>query len=238
MNKKKLMIGAVAATGLLAGGLAMAHSAGYGPGYGPGNCGGPQMQGQYGPGKRGPMGPGMQGQYGHGPRGPMGPGMHGQYGPGPRGPMDPGMQGQYGHGPMGPGMYGQRGPGWQSGPRFATLDAAQLNTLKTELGITADQDAAWTAYTKTVQDAATAMKTARTEFTGQLDKIRQERDTAQTKMRDEAKKQSDAVTTAAGGLLAKLTDAQKAKAQQALPGLAFGPGTHQAGGPGWHHHWR
>lgn len=207
MNKKKLMIGAVAATGLLAGGLAVAHSAGYGPGYGPGNCGGPQMHGQYGPGSRGPMGPGMQGQYGPGPRGPMGPGM-----------------------------YGQRGPGWQGGPRFATLDAAQLNTLKTELGITADQDAAWTAYTKTVQDAATAMKAARTEFTGQLDKIRQERTAAQTKMRDEAKKQSDAVTTAAGSLLAKLNDTQKAKAQQALPGLAFGPG--HPSGPGWHRHWR
>lgn len=219
MNKKKLLIGAVAATTVIAGGLAVAHSAGYGPGYGPGGCPGPQMQGQYGPGPHGPMGPGMRGQYGPSPRGPMGPGMQGQYGPGP-------------HGPMGPG-YGQRGPGFQGGPRFAAFDAAQLDKLKTDLGITAEQEPAWTAYAKSVQDAATTMKTARAE----MYKAQQERIAAQTKMREQAQQQFKTVKTAADGLLGKLDDTQKAKAQATLPGLAFGPGPH-AGGPGWHRHWR
>lgn len=236
MKKKTLVIGAVAAATVLGGGFALAHAAGYGQrGYGPGGCGGPQMHGQ--------MGPGMHGQYGAGPRGPMGPGMQGQYGPGPHGQMGPGMQGQYGpgpHGQMGPGMQGQRGPGFQGGPRFAAFDPARLDTLKSELGITAEQEAAWSNYTKTVQDAATAMKTARTELTKDADKVRQERFAARTKMREQAQAQFKTVKTAADELLAKLDDAQKAKAQQTLPGLAFGPGAwHAAGpGPGWHRPWR
>ncbi len=284
MKRKNLVIGAVAATAVIAGGFAMAHSAGYGPGYGPGGCGGPGMfgqngpgrqgpwgqgmqgqygpgphgpmgpgmRGQYGPGPQGPMGPGMQGQYGPGPQGPMGPGMQGQYGPGPRGPMGPGMQGQYGpgpQGPMGPGMqgqygpgrmgpgYGQRGAGFHGGPRFAMLDPARLDTLKTELGITAEQEPAWTTYTKTVQDAATAMKTSREAFTKDADQVRQERFAARSKMREEAQKQFTTVKTAADELLAKLDDAQKTKAQATLPGLAFGPGAQHGFGPGWHRPW-
>ena len=66
----------------------------------------------------------------------------------------------------------------------------------------------------------------------------QERFAARTKMREQAQKQFETVKTAANELTAKLTDAQKAKAQQVLPGLAFGPGMARAGGPGWHHHWR
>lgn len=230
MKKKTLVIGAVAAATLAGGGLALAHSAGYGPGNGPGGCAGGQE-------KHGRMGPGMQGQYGHGPRGQMGPGMQGQYGYGPRGQMGPGMYGQRGPGPHGPGMQGRQGFGREGGPRFAALDASRLDSLKTELGITAEQEQAWTSYTKAVQDAATTMKTARTDFTKELDKVKQERDAAQTKMRDTAQKQFGTVKTAANDLLGKLDDAQKSKAQQALPGLAFGPGA-QAGGPGWHRHWR
>jgi len=226
MKKKTLVIGAVAAATVLGGGLALAHSAGqgrgFGPGHGPGGC----------PGQQGQMGPGMHGQYGPGPHGPMGPGMHGQFGP--RGPQGPGMQGQRGHGPYGPGMQGQFGPGRQGGPRFAAFDPARLDTLKTELGITAEQEPAWSKYTKTVQDAATAMKTARSDLTKGAEKDRQERFAARTKMREAAQKQFDAVKTAADELLAKLDDAQKAKAQNTLPGLAFGPGARHAAGPGWH----
>lgn len=231
MNKKILMIGALVATTALGGGLALAHSAGqgrggFGPGYGSGDCTGPQMSGQMGAGMRGPMGTGMQGQYGPGPRGPMGPGMQGQYGPGPQGMMGSGMYGQRGFGPM--------GPGWQGGPRFAMFDPARLDTLKTELGITAEQEAAWTKYTKTVQDAATAMQTARADVTKKVEQAAQERFAAGTKMREQAQKQFETVKTAANELLTTLDDAQKAKALNALPGLAFGPGARQAAGPGWH----
>jgi hypothetical protein len=135
-------------------------------------------------------------------------------------------------------MYGQRGPGMQGGPRFGFFDPARIDSLKTELGITAEQEPAWTQYTKTVEDAATAMKTARAELTKDATKVQQERFAARTKMREQAQKQFETVKTAANELTAKLTDAQKAKAQQVLPGLAFGPGMARAGGPGWHHHWR
>ena len=85
------------------------------------------------------------------------------------------------HGPMaamGPGMMQHMGREWipgmmQHGRRNGSwhdawwawpdvqLDPAQIETLKTELGITAAQEPAWTKYAKALQDAATAMKTAR-----------------------------------------------------------------------------
>ncbi|MGE3870949.1 MAG: Spy/CpxP family protein refolding chaperone, partial [Pseudorhodoplanes sp.] len=99
-------------------------------------------------------------------------------------------------------------------------------TLKKELGITTAQEPAWTKYAKTLQDAATAMKTAREsvnpEAIGKLGP--QERFAFATKMREQAQKQHDAVKAAANELLTTLDDAQKTKAQQTLPGLAFGPG--------------
>lgn len=203
MKKKFLVIGAVAAATIAAGGAALAHSVEHGrDGHGPGDRGGPQMHGH--------MGPGTQAR--------TGPGMHGQRGPGPHGP---GMQGQF-------------GPGSQGGPRFTAFDPARFDTLKTGLGITAEQEAAWTQYTKTVQDAATAMKTARAELTKDADKVRQERFAARTKMREKAQEQFKTVKIAADELLTKLDDAQKAKAQNTLPGLAFGPGARHAAGPGWH----
>lgn len=167
---------------------------------------------------------------GYGPGGCPGPQMQGQ--------MGPGMQGQRGPGPHGPGMQGRFGPGRHGGPRFAAFDPARFDALKTELGITAEQEAAWTQYTKTVQDAATAMKTARAELTKDAEKAREERIAARSKMREEAKKQFDTVKTAADELLSKLDDAQKAKAQNTLPGLAFGPGAQRAAGPSWHRPWR
>jgi hypothetical protein len=132
-------------------------------------------------------------------------------------------------------MQGQLGPGRHGGPRFAAFDPARLDTLKTELGITAEQEAAWTKYTKTVQDAATAMKTARAELTKDAAKVRQERFAARTKMRKQAQERFKTVKTAADELLSKLDDAQKARAQNTLPGLAFGPGARHAAGPGWQH---
>ena len=162
----------------------------------------------------------------------FGPGSmgHGGFGPGR-------MMGM--HGPMGPGMRGPMGPG-AHGPGFALIDPARLDALKTELGITAAQEPAWTKYTKAIQDAATTMKTAREsvnpETVGKLGP--QERSAFATKMREQGQKQFETVKTAANELLTTLTDAQKAKAQQTLPGLAFGPGTMHgsfAGGPPFRH---
>ena len=47
------------------------------------------------------------------------------------------------------------------GPGLTVTDPAQIERLKTELGITTAQESAWAKYAKALQDAATAMKTAR-----------------------------------------------------------------------------
>jgi LTXXQ motif family protein len=153
------------------------------------------------------------------------------FGPGGMGPGGPGgMRGM--HGMMGPGMHGQMGPGaMHGGPGFA-FDPARLDTLKTEIGIKPAQEQAWTKYTKAIQDAATAMKTARDSVNPDaVSKLGpQERFAFATKMREQAQKQHETVTTAANELLATLDDTQKAKAQQTLPGLAFGRGPMHAAG--------
>ncbi|NVD42851.1 hypothetical protein HT585_28690 [Ensifer sp. HO-A22] len=58
-----------------------------------------------------------------------------------------------------------------------------------------------------------------------------------TKIRELGRKQFEAVQKAASELVATLDEMQKAKAQESLPGLAFGPGIMhgRAGGPPfWH----
>lgn len=105
------------------------------------------------------------------------------------------------HGRMGQGMHGQMGPGTRGGPGFTQLDPARIDTLKTELGITTAQESAWTKYTSAVQEA-----------------------------REQAQKRHEAVQTAANELLATLDDTQRAKAQQTLPGLAFGHGPARGAG--------
>jgi hypothetical protein len=98
-----------------------------------------------------------------------------------------------------------------------------------------EQEAAWTKYTKTVHDAATTMKATRESANPTKP---QDRFAFASKMREQGQKQFEAVKTAANELLAKLDDTQKAKAQQILPGLAFGPGPMQgafAGGPPFRH---
>jgi hypothetical protein len=140
---------------------------------------------------------------------------------------------------MGPGMGAGMGPGMMSeasGAIFA--DPAQLETLKKEIGITAAQEPAWTKYTKAVQDAATTMKAAREGVNpGTLSQLSpRDRFASVTKMREQGLKQFETVKTAANELLTTLDDAQKAKAQTSLPGLAFGPGAmHTAGGPPFRH---
>jgi hypothetical protein len=162
---------------------------------------------------------------GHGPGG-MGPGMHGKMGPGI-------------HGQMGPGIGGQMGPGAaHGGAGHAFADPARLDTLKTELGITAAQETAWAKYAKAVQDAAATMKTAREGVNHEtMSKLSpQDRFAFVTKIREQGQKQFEAVRTAANELLGTLNDAQKAKAQTTLPGLAFGPGMMHSAGMGGPQH--
>jgi hypothetical protein len=149
---------------------------------------------------------------------PAGFGPHGMgFGPGH-------MMGMHGH--MGPGMRGPMGPAAIHGGPGSELNPARLDTLKTELGIKPAQEEAWTKYTKAIQDAATAMKTAREDVNPETvgKPGPQERFAFATKMREQARKQHETVMTAANELLATLDDTQKAKAQQTLPGLASGSG--------------
>lgn len=169
----------------------------------------------------------------HGGFGP--PFMQGQ-GPGGMGPG--GMMGM--HGQMGPGMRGQMGHGMRGGPGFTQFDPAQIETLKKELTITAAQEPAWTKYAKTIQDAAATMKTAREGIDHDaISKMsQQDRFAFMTQMREQRQKEFETVQTAAKELLTTLDDTQKAKAQDTLPGLAFGPGMmHSAGmgGPMFRH---
>ncbi len=157
----------------------------------------------------------------HGPGfGP--PFMHGEG----YGGMGPGMMHRM-HGGMGPGMgRGGMGPGMGFGGPAAFADPAQFDKLKTELGITPAQEPAWTKYTKTVQDAAAAMKAAREtmnpETIGKM--TPDERFAFGTSMHEQRQQQFTAVKSAADELSKALDHGQKAKAQTLLPGLAFGHG--------------
>lgn len=160
---------------------------------------------------------------GHGPGG-FGPmSMHGLGG------MGPGMMHKMMGGRMGPGMmHGMMG----GGQAFA--DPAQVDALKADLAIKPEQEAAWTKYATALKDAAGAM-TAALQAAGHDPKDANPQDhfAQMTTIRDLGRKQFEAVQTAANELLATLDDTQKAKAQESLPGLAFGPGMMhgRAGGP-------
>jgi hypothetical protein len=71
---------------------------------------------------------------------------------------------------MGPGMMQGMGAGMMHGGNVVTLaDPAQIETLRSELGITAAQEPAWTAYAKAIQDTATATKSAADQLLAALD---------------------------------------------------------------------
>jgi len=208
MKRKTLVIGAIATTAVLASGWALAQS-----------------PGQFGPG----MGTMHQKGPGMGTMHQKGPGM------GTMHQQGPGMGTMHQQGPgMGPGMRHQTGPG------LTLTDPAQIDALKRELAITTAQEPAWNKYTKAIQDAAATMKTTREGIDPNVvsKMTPQDRYAFMTKMREQGQKQFDTVKTAADELLATLDDMQKAKAQETLPGLAFGPGTTRGafmGGPQHQH---
>jgi hypothetical protein len=148
--------------------------------------------------------------------------------------------GMMGHGMMqGYGMMKGMGPGMMHGRAGSGLaDPAQLETLKTELEITAAQEQAWGKYAKAVQDATAGMKTTREsvdpETVGKMSPA--DRYAFVSKMREQAQERFAAVKTAADELLAILDATQKAKANDILPGLAFGPGSMRGAFAGEHKH--
>ena len=208
MKTKTLVIGAIAAATVFAGGWALAQSVGS-DGFGP-----PFMRG------KGPdgMGHGMMKGMRHG----MGPGMMGR--------MDHDMRPGVMNG-MGPQMmHGE------PGQTFA--DPARIDALKAELAITPAQEPAWTKYARAVQDAAATMKTARhsvdTDIVSKMTPA--DRFAFVTKMRKQRQTQAEGVKAAAEELLATLDATQKAKATDILPGLAFGPGQTHGAFAGSHQH--
>lgn len=158
------------------------------------------------------------------------------FGPGGFGPMF-----MHGPGGMGPGMMhgmmaGRMGPGMMGGgPSIA--DPARMDALKADLAIKPEQEAAWTKYATALKDAAGTMKAAfETAGNDLKDVAPQDRFAQMSKFRDLGQTQVKSVESAANELLATLDDAQKAKAQESLPGLAFGPGAmrgHAGGPPFW-----
>jgi hypothetical protein len=212
MKKKVLAIGTLAAAVVLAGGFALAQSTGQG-------------SGGFGSRGDGRMGHGMHGQVG----GMHGGGMHGQMGQGMHGQMGQGMYDNM-RGRMG-GMHGGQGA------RFA--DPAEIADLKEELGITAAQEAAWTTYTKVLQDTASTVKTTRegVDRDAVARMTPQERFAFVTRMREQAQARHETLAAAAKELLATLDEEQKEIAEDALPGLvAAGPGTRGARMGGHHRH--
>ncbi len=127
------------------------------------------------------------------------------------------MDGHRGHG-----MMGRGGKAWGfDGP------ATHLTAVKNDLGIKPEQVAAWDAYAKVVQDTAAQM--AATRATTDMDAIRampnKERAAFMSDRMDQHDQALAKVKAAAEALLPSLDDAQKAKAQKELPGLAApGPG--------------
>ena len=178
-------------------------------------------------GERHGRGHGRDHDRGHGMGQGMGQGMHGHMGRDMRE-----------HGPMGRGMGRGMHEGRPGFGRMAAADPAQVDSLKKELGITAQQEAAWTKYAAALKDTADAAK-ARHEGIDR-DAIRKMSPEDHRKfrdgMREQRQKEFDAVKSATDELLKTLDDKQKAVAKEILPGLAFGPGMRGAGMGPRHRH--
>jgi hypothetical protein len=168
----------------------------------------------------------------------------GSFGPPFMGGMGPGEMGSggMGHGmmmqQMGPGMHQGKGAGMMGGASgFTFAYPAQIETLKKDLNITAAQEPAWAKYAKTTQDAAATMKANREgiDHSAIAELGQQDRIAFMTAMREQRLTQLEQVQAAADELLATLDDKQKIKAQETLPGLAFGPGAMRSAGMGHMH---
>ena len=167
-----------------------------------------------------PYGPG----WGGGPVGGYGSGWHmGGYGPGSG--MGPGMMGGYGPG------YGM-GPQARFGGNYGNVDD-NLAALKTELGITAKQDAAWQAFTRNAKlqnenTQAWFAKMQQARSAGSAPELLAQ----QTEILKQRQTEVEAEAAALKNLYAVLTPEQKTIADQRFGG--FGPANcaRAYGGPG------
>jgi LTXXQ motif family protein len=165
-----------------------------------------------------PYGMGWDSGYGAGPGYGMGYGMHG-YGP-------------QGYG-MGPG-WGMRGYGTGPQGMFGAGTAEErLAGLKSELGITAQQDTAWQAFVKSAKERDesrqawfTKMREARAA--GTLPELLAQQD--EVFKQHQAERQ--AAASALKSLYAALTPEQKAIADQRFGGFGPGYGAGYGRGPG------
>ncbi len=127
-----------------------------------------------------------------------------------------GPMGAPGMGGMGPGMMG-RGPGLGRG---FTDPASYLEGLKANLGITAQQQPAWTEYADTVQGVATQMQGAHEIMYDAMGTATwQERRDMMNRMFEARQQAFNMVHDAAQKLLPSLTAAQRQTAEMSLPGL-------------------
>ena len=135
--------------------------------------------------------------------------------------------------PMGPGMMG--GPGAGRGPGFGrgmTDPVAYLAGLKSELGITAAQEAAWGEYAETVTGIAKQMQAMHAAMFEKMQTATwQERRDMMDGMFASRNEAHRIVQEAAQKLLPSLSPEQKSKAATELPGL-IGPGPGMGGGMG------
>jgi len=129
-----------------------------------------------------------------------------------------------GGGGRGGGM-GMMGRSWNS--------ASYLDSLKTELGITADQEPAWKAYADTVSGAEEQMQGLHQSMFEAMGTASWEQRRDMMNAMFEARQQAfDTVHEAAGKLVSELNPTQQEKAKGILPGLGNGPGMMGPRGPG------
>lgn len=122
----------------------------------------------------------------------------------------------------GPGMMGGRGPGMMGG---YWNTGTYLDALKSQLGITAQEEPAWKEYADTVSGAGVQMQGLhQTMFESMGTASWQERRNMMDQMFKARQQAYDTVHDAATKLLSALDPAQKTKARSILPGLTYGRG--------------
>jgi hypothetical protein len=150
--------------------------------------------------------------YGNGPGWGMGQGYGPGYGPG--GGMGPGMghmgRGGMGYGPMGQGMGPQ---GWGNPAAAAEW---RLSGLKSELKITAAQEAAWKVFADQTKQQAEAMQALMTTVQGSAQAIAPERLELRNQVMKKRQEQMEKGTAAFKDLYAVLSPEQKAIADQRI----------------------
>ncbi len=137
-----------------------------------------------------------------------------------------------GHGPWtSPGGWaiGGAGPGAMIGP-YGMMGGywdtdTYLTALRTRLAITRGQESAWKDYADTISGVAQQMRELHLMmFESMASASWEKRRTIMNQVAESRQRAIDAVHEAATGLMLALDPAQKAKAQSALPGFAYGRG--------------